>query len=143
MSIILAIDPGMTTGYAVYDDAKGTKGCEGLLHSGNLTMDVCLLSLRLIVDDYKPDIVVIENVATPTQSIMNLHLKTLTANLRQLFPKAFWTNAGTWMGTPAKSWRVPSHFNNQRLSAHQRDSLRMALWYITFGRKTHAKQITL
>jgi len=125
--IILAIDPGMTTGYAVIDELGN------LLESGNLLpedLDNSILTYKKYQDPTTCE-VVIEYTPIPTQSRMNRRLKEVTGKIGSMFPNAVYVTPGVWKSAPIAK-RFPFPFPHG--TPHQKDAFRMGIHHMMFRR---------
>lgn len=134
---ILAIDTGITTGYAVVNDA-GT-----VVKTGNLKyvddfspegndeeVDELLLieALMNISDEYNGFIhgeVIVEYALTPTNSALDNRLRYINQLIKSVFPKAEVILPATW-----KNSRVTNKpifpMNYGKLTQHQKDAIMIA-----------------
>jgi len=128
---ILAIDPGITTGWAALDlDGR-------ILDVGEFSpenIDLIKVAIGVLDDDFE---VVIEHTPTPTMGSMNMTLRDVIARLRLMFPKHVEVKPGQWKQTPVVRHSVPSSWGDGDtiLSAHMKDAIRIGIYYITFMRE--------
>lgn len=120
---LLALDPGITTGYAFFED--GT-----LQETGNLAPEDLSSSILLKYAAYDPMTirVIVENVPIPTMSEMNRTLLGVVSCIRTLFPHATWIRPTIWKQGPAASMSVPTTWDDQPLTSHQRDAIRIGYY---------------
>jgi len=128
MKRVLALDPGITTGYAVLSfDGE-------ILDVGELQPNE-VKALKSYVGNSNLE-VVIEFTPVPTMSKMNLKLRDVVAKLRLMFPQHHEIKPGQWKQTPVYRHNVPNEWHGKLLSYHMRDAVRIAVYYLTFIRSS-------
>jgi len=108
--ILLAIDPGITTGVALLD-YDGT-----VIESYEVNGDEAYAIVALIAEEVSNEVVIERGPAARS----NVFLDELDGWLRAVYPDAHWMTPGEWKGTPRSMQEVngvPSH--------HARDAVRM------------------
>lgn len=124
--IILALDPGITTGYAVILPT------EELIESGNLLHEDLEDSLVSEISLRDPSTlrVVMEETLVPTHSPMNRELQKIIVDLMIMFPTAVTIRPGEWKQSLAARRRFPS-FEFFHPTPHQRDAFHLALYFLS------------
>ncbi|MDM7940123.1 MAG: hypothetical protein QUS07_07265 [Methanothrix sp.] len=132
---ILAVDPGITTGYTILSDVGEP------LEWGNLDYDD-IMSKDSIFEVYKSREglkVVIERVPIPTISELDRRLVSLMGYLEQIFPQAQWISPSTWKSiSPIFNLSLPQMLVDVG-SPHLRDAYRIGKWFLLFGRGGYPK----
>ena len=125
---VLAIDPGITTGFALLD-------LDGVIVGmGEIQPDEID---RLKLFSQNPDIeVVMEYTPIPTLSEMNMVLRDVIARLRVMFPRHLEIKPGQWKQTPVIRHSVPNRWEDEPVTHHMRDAVRLGIYYLTFVRST-------
>lgn len=121
--MIVAIDPGLTTGYAVVDELGN------LIETGNLLPEDLEESI-LTEPRYHQDgvIAVIEYTPIPTYSKMNRLLREVAETIDNLFPNAIKITPGVWKSSPlAKHFPWPG---SSGATPHQKDAYRLGMYYL-------------
>ena len=111
--ILLAIDPGITTGVALFDDESVIETYE--------TSGEPYEVVALIAQEPAHEVVIERGPASRS----NEYMDELDGWLRSVFPDASWMYPGEWKGTPRAQQEVvgvPSH--------HARDAVRMGREYL-------------
>lgn len=115
--MILAIDPGLTTGWALVSTDWEVKSSGGLAPE-NLD--------ELNPRNLPPLIgVIIEDTPIPTYSQLDRKLQEIQSTLRSWFPEAQWIRPGVWKNHP-----VAHEPLEKSLSPHQKDAIRMAFYFL-------------
>lgn len=123
---LLFLDPGITTGIAILNDNYD------VIHSDNAQENELKDKFANLIMTYKFDHVVIEEVGTPSLSELNQALGRIKHICKLYFPDAFWTKAADWKQTPAFRAQVPKMWNGKRLTQHQKDSIKIGVWFLRF-----------
>lgn len=115
--ILLSLDPGCTTGFALFDN-------DTILHVGESDIDHLPSMLSRIP---KIDVVVIEDIPIPSaRSRLGRDLIRVTAFLSSTFPNAVRIPPGVWKPITGQAQvPIPS------TSPHIRDAQRLGLYYLT------------
>ncbi len=121
---ILAIDPGITTAYALIDSEDLSQpliwGERGFIR---------IAKLEELQGRY--DVVLIERTLSPTSSQMNKKLSTVISILMRLFPDNIIVWPSTWKSHPIAKRRLPHlYYKIYKPSQHMKDAMRMALHYV-------------
>lgn len=124
--VLLIIDPGVTTGLAVINEF-GT-----VLASDNAQESELPYKLNSLIDEFLPNRIIIEEVGTPTLSPLNQQLGRVKAFCKVFFPLSIWVKAADWKQTPAATMEVPLRWKGEKLTTHQKDSIRIGKWYLRF-----------
>lgn len=126
--MILAFDPGVTTGIAVLEN-DGT-----VLETYAASLDEAEIIIPNLANAHEDPSVVIEappamggNYRPITQRIEEL--------LRRHFPDARWTNPGQWKGTPAS--RTPVE---KKLTQHEKDAVHLGRWLKSVSRRQNGTE---
>jgi hypothetical protein len=108
--ILLAIDPGITTGVAVLDHDGS------IIETYEVKGDEAYAVAAIIAEETSHDVVIERGPGSRN----NPFLDELDGWLRALFPDAYWMYPGEWKGTPRSMQEV-----NGVLSNHAKDAVRM------------------
>jgi hypothetical protein len=121
MTILLVIDPGETTGVAVFE-LTATEHELVQLYSATWEM------FRQLVGYYEPEFVVIEGMPEHGSVLQRTKLH----RLYELFPNATWISPGAWKPiAKAQAWKVP-----MAETPHERDAYNLArFWAMKTGRQ--------
>jgi hypothetical protein len=119
---ILAIDPGITTGYALVTD-------DGVLQlSGNLQPEDLMESVLRTFALMPNLLVVMEDTPVPTLGKMNRNLMLVKNQLYTMFPNAKLVAPGVWKTNLAvANYPVPKGIE---MTQHQKDAYRLAIWHL-------------
>ena len=123
---VLAVDPGLTLGYAVIEDGI-------LKESGNIDYGDLEESILVKYSEEGDLAVVIEETPTPTNSPLDRKLQLVLGWLRHVFPSATWISPGIWkqnrsiINLPVPN--IPGGLS-EKPSPHQRDSYRLGMYYL-------------
>lgn len=121
--IVLAVDPGITTGICILRDDGGVLLSQDLHCSELDNFDTTLYGITDIV---------IERTPIPTLSPMNRELRKVIQFFEDQFPQADYVLPGQWKRV-TEGIRLPW---KNRVSQHRKDSFRLAKYYLTKGSKT-------
>ena len=130
---ILAIDPGITTGYCIMS-TDGT-----IIESGNLDIDD-LLEEETVLDDYAvystltmpTTLVVIEEIPTFANSELGRSLRAVIEHLTRMYPMANWIRPTEWKSIgPISNYPVPKTWTLRMKTPHQKDAFRIGTYYLT------------
>ena len=121
--VLLALDPGITTGWALMR-WSGEVIDAGHCLSGKLADTIDSLVARGVTH------VVLEELPTPTLSIMNRECLYVKGTLLNRFPEGKWFRATDWKSTPYARSKVPQEINGVKLSKHAKDAMRLGRWYL-------------
>jgi hypothetical protein len=113
--ILLAIDPGITTGVALLDHDGS------IIESYEVKGDEAYAIVALIADETYHDVVIEQGPASRDNRFMD----ELDGWLRAVFPDAHWLLPGEWKGTPRAMQKVDGV-----LSHHAKDAVRMGREYL-------------
>lgn len=126
---VLAVDPGMTTGYVVLSESGEPLEWGNLDYSDVISKD-SIFEVYSQRDDLQ---VVLERVPIPTQSKLDQNLLSLMGYLEQKFPRALWISPSTWKSiSPIFNLSLPKAVISDK-SLHLRDAYRIGMWYLLFG----------
>lgn len=125
MKPTLALDPGITTGYAYFEDDE-------LKLSGNLLAEDLDDSILLELAEIEGLEVVIEDVPIPTRSQLNFELQKIIGWLQQRFPNA--------VSVKPSWWKTNLYIRHRSLPAslgphptqHQLDAFYIGIFYKEF-----------
>lgn len=120
--MILALDIGITTGYAVL--FEGRKGMDAVEEHGTIYADVFGLVLPQLIQDNEPDQIVIEDPLLTFRGVLADALRSVDAVARSVCPRAVHVTPAQWKPTPWGKHPLPSG-----LTAHERDAIRLGLWF--------------
>lgn len=120
--VILSLDPGITTGGAVFD------------LDGDLLYTFTLSAERILEDsalNLTPKVAeaVIEETPVPTQSKMNKLLGQVLQKIDETFPEAVKITPGEW-----KTSRFGKEKRETESSVHEQDAVRLGKYYIAYKR---------
>ena len=122
---LLSIDPGITTGFALLDIWEGDE----LIDVGELEIK----NLGLLKEK-SADVIIMEQVPTPSQSPMNRRLESVNSLLISLFPSVIMIMPSHWKTHPASQRPIPQRWQEDfpilASSQHARDALGMAVYYV-------------
>lgn len=113
--MILAFDPGVTTGVAVVDNGEiiytAALGTVDGMVTRNLAKrfpgaEVVAEAPPLMGGNYRP------------------HTQSVEEAIKKQFPDAYWVNPGQWKGTPPSRTPVP-----KSLTQHEKDAVHLAFWF--------------
>lgn len=122
--IILAIDPGITTGYARVECSPGDP--PRVLEWGNILEEDLHDSYFEVVRGhlFPIDVIVIEKTAIVSGKLQE-HLNQINAYLHGKFPKATWVTPGVWKNDGrVQKGPLPT----EPSSRHQKDAYQLAYW---------------
>lgn len=122
MTLTLAIDPGVSTGYAV------------LQPDGSIVQTGCLAEDEIDSLGALEGIshVVVELMPVPTMSRMNQQLRRVINIIDQIFPTAVKVTPGVWKTSAAIRMEVP-----KLPTPHEKDAVRLG-WYLQMRMKKEA-----
>ena len=131
--IVLALDPGITTGYAV------TSPTGELIESGNLFHEDIEESLLCEIAKRDPSTlkVVMEETLVPTHSSMNRELQSIIVDLMKIFPVFVMIRPGEWKSSMIATRRFPTLLFPHP-TPHQRDAYHLAMYFIS--KEAHEKR---
>ena len=128
----LAIDPGITTGYALLDRTGE------LLQSGNLDMgdliagDTCIEEYSHYNKPEKVTLVIIEEIPKFANSQLGRDLREIIEYLSRLFPNATWIRPTDWKSIgPVANHPLPPKWADEPYTTHEKDAFRIGVYYIT------------
>jgi len=131
---ILAIDPGISTGYALINDGRDDSifCCD---QAGTLRPeDIC--ESILVGYSKRLDLhVVIEDIPIPTMSKMNLQLREVLSELDSLFPDAVKIKPSAWKSNEFVMSRTIALNPEIEGSQHILDALHIGIFYAVFRMK--------
>ena len=131
--LILSIDPGITTGYALQISLGD--GPLALCLAGNLSPED-IDCLRVFSHKEGSLQVVIEETPIPTTGRMNRVLKQVVTQINSYFPEAIRVSPSTWKSMyKARRYLVLSKGKSSSFSPHMKDAIRMGVWADSFIRK--------
>ncbi len=116
---LLSLDVGLTTGWAQFYDGK-------LIANGAATLiqlEPILFELRLY---WQFDHVVVEPPLLVYRGDLADNLKKAMKVVESIFPKIDRIQPSDWKGTPASKTKLA-----KGLTQHERDAIRMGLWFIS------------
>lgn len=124
---ILALDPGISTGYALLSPEGDLLEC-GTLQPEDLPES---LLVKFIGD---PGVtVIIEDTPIPTQGKMNQRLQSVKTWVESSFPSAIKVLPGVWKtNLSIANYPLPQKWRQEELTPHQKDAFRLGIWYIVY-----------
>lgn len=137
MYLVLGIDPGVSTGYCLFevqDISPELTGApkfsteikeSGVIHSGDLD-DSCLVSYSDFIHEFDV-LVVIEKIPTPMAGPLHDELERVTRWLAEKFPTAKMIPPSQWKPV-MKNFEFASPIH----SIHARDAFKMAFYYVRY-----------
>jgi len=120
----LAIDPGITTGYCVFEVEP--EGIWEPIEFGNLRPED--LASSLIAE--KPEqyyFVAIEDMTVPTMGVMNQVLRSVLRFFDGVFPNAIRIRPGVWKSSVSARYPAPLSWNGEPLSQHEQDAYHLGM----------------
>jgi hypothetical protein len=116
--IVLGVDAGITTGLAIVsgDDQR-------VLHLETAQPDA--LQDKLVLMERTVDKVVVEKALPYKRSKLGQQLQAVHLLIHDVCPNAVWIDASQWKNTEVKYSPVP-----RGVTAHERDAIRIARWYL-------------
>lgn len=114
--VVISLDPGVTTGYAVLDLDRGR------LELGDLPFEDLEEKLRYLKETYPEASVVAEVVV---DSYRNRELRPLGVTISKVFEQVDWLTPGEW-----KNSFVANIYNPDVDNKHQRDALCIGAYYL-------------
>lgn len=118
--ILLCIDPGLTTGWAVF--RNGVPMTCGDIHVDDLEEGIEMWK------EFSPEKVLAEMVAPRGVNKHAVALDQVMGKIRESFPEAEWIRPGQWKPI-SQTWDLPEPVGG-KYSPHQKDALRMGLWLL-------------
>lgn len=122
---LLALDPGITTGYAFFDDFR-------LLESGNLLVEDLDTSILVTFQSIENLDVVIERIPSPSLSPLSIRLAEVVAKLLTMFPNAVYVKPGNWKPNKAVHQVTFPIETFPDPSPHQRDAFHIGVYALIF-----------
>lgn len=86
---LVAIDPGRTTGFAVFE-----------MNQLSFTRALSIEELFQSLADLKPPRVVVETPPNGSYGVHQEHIRLICPKLRELYPQAVWILPGEWKNSP-------------------------------------------
>lgn len=126
MPKILALDLGITTGYAVYE----TPGSH-LLDYGDISEESFIQGIRGLTLQYTPENVVAESPVVFRGELGDRLQEIIIQTRNLLHPHVLFVDAARWKPTPFAKAKCP-----KGLSQHARDAIRLGLWFENYLRRT-------
>lgn len=129
MRKLLALDPGLTTGFAIFNwEIRYTYKSVFPLDWGNFSTDDLSseISRLLASDGYH---VIYENIPLIGVGALGDSLQKVMGVVRTLAPTATVTNPGVWKTFPSLE-ELPVPEVGKNITPHQRDAYYIGLWYI-------------
>lgn len=115
---LLALDVGLTTGYALYrGDILVEAGA-----IGDSVLDDGLKALR--AKTHGNGVVVAERTVAPPNSELGRRLRDIERLVAGTFPHVKWIKAADWKPSPARRYQVPRGHGK-----HATDAIRIAVWW--------------
>lgn len=136
---LLALDPGVTTGYALFEVHIGDKCLVDLQEWGNLCLEDFEYSLLPALNSLEPDLkVYMEKIPLPLSGKLNDSLRSVLEYLHRLFPHAIETQPGVWKyilnfprAYPLMRPLLPFHLNHDhKPTSHQKDAYYLGIYHI-------------
>lgn len=128
MNYILALDIGLTTGYAIMDDSGRLEAVgHFLFNDENFVQEVELLKTTYSTPDTTLQVVMEEPATVPGR--LGKLLSEVTLVFRTAFPERRLVQPGTWKTSAAGQHSVPRQWQGVPLSSHMKDAIRIAVWY--------------
>lgn len=123
--IILALDPGVTTGWAVL-------GPSAIHDTGNLLPEDLQSGLRYVFEKWAPSEVVVEVFPLAASGRLATILREVVATINEVVNDY----GRTWHPVTPGVWKTssieqsPRSFEGQKLTPHQRDAIRMGRYHL-------------
>lgn len=124
---VIALDPGLTTGWAVVDSPDAIVDC------GNWSEDDLEWALPAALSALTPDEAVVEVVPPGVHGPLAHRLEAVRDAIARALRGRVVTGVqpGTWKtSATAANAAAPREWDGQHLTAHQRDAVTMARWRI-------------
>jgi len=124
---IIALDLGLTTGYAVLDMGNNLHG-HGVFTEEDLDTGIVLL-----LSKYTPTYTVCERPVVFRGELGDKLQKVILTADRLLSPFGTnkWIGPDVWKPTPHGRAEVP-----KKITAHERDAIRMGLWFVSWLKRS-------
>lgn len=124
--MILALDIGLTTGYAAITNTSHGEfifDVEVEEH-GEMGNTVIEMALPVLLRDHAPREIVIEPPLLIFPGALRDSLQIVVDHVKRLCPRAVEIKPAQWKDSPFGATPLP-----RGLSAHERDAIRLGLWY--------------
>lgn len=143
---ILSFDVGVSTGYAALDSTSFERLCGGTIIIGENAPDSTYLTIHNIIEDIKPDVIVVEypvdDPNNPIRAVLKavsaLYTEVISATTKEfnLNTRVVQVRPATWKTSPSKKYIAPYWSKSPiKPSKHEMDATRIAHWYIKFADK--------
>jgi hypothetical protein len=123
--LILAFDPGHTTGIAVLTDEHAS-----VVRTWALGIEDAKVRIRTLAHDH-PDAVVVAEAPPEWGGNNRGGTQQVEEAIRTAFPDTVWVNPGQWKGTPASRIEIPEWVR----TVHEKDAVKLGRWFKSTKRR--------